>query len=75
MNQPTPKYRVFGFALIEPQMNVVMDMLKYARDVYAQGSEPLPDMLKLMDNTMAELDKQVKNQPDFSKQEKGLINE
>lgn len=68
-------YRVYGFALIEPQMNIVMDMLKYAKDVYAQGAEPLPNMVKLMENTISEIDKQIKNQPDYSKQEKGLINE
>ena len=77
MDKKQTQYRVYGFALIEPQVNILMDMLKYAKEVYMGGAEPLPDMVKLMDNVIVELDKQIKNQPDYSKPEKkgGLINE
>ena len=68
-------FKVYGFALIEPQMNICMDMLKYARDVYAQGAEPLPDMVKLMENVITEIDKQVKDQPVMPDKPKGLLNE
>lgn len=69
-------FKVYGFALIEPQMNICMDMLKYARDVYMQGAEPLPDMVKLMDNVITEIDKQIKDQPAIKPEpKKGLIND
>lgn len=70
------KPRVYAIAFTEPEMNILMDMLKYAKDVYAQGAEPLPDMVKLMDNVIASADKQIKNQPGVeAKEQKGLINE
>lgn len=70
------KPKVLAVAFTVPEMNIVMDMLKYARDVYAQGAEPLPDMVKLMDGVIASADKQIKNQPAIEpKEKKGLINE
>lgn len=70
------KPKVLAIAFTIPEMNILMDMLKYAKDVYAQGAEPLPDMVKLMDGIIANADKQIKNQPGTVPEEKkGLINE
>lgn len=57
-------------------MNITVDMLKYAKDVYAQGAEPLPDMVKLMESIIVSVEKQLKNQPGTeAKEQKGLLNE
>ena len=70
------KPKVLAIALTEPEMNIAVDMLKYSKDVYAQGAEPLPDMVKLMEGIIVSVEKQLKDQPDLTpKKQEGLINE
>lgn len=72
----TNRSEVKAIAFTIPEMNILMDMLKYAKDVYAQGAEPLPDMVKLMDGIIVSADKQIKEQKGVIAQEqKGLLNE
>lgn len=70
------KPKVLAIALTEPEMNIAVDMLKYSKDVYAQGAEPLPDMVKLMERVITSVEKQLKDQPDLTpKKQERLINE
>ncbi len=69
------KPKILAIALTEPEMNIAVDMLKYAKDVYMQGAEPLPDMVKLMDNIVTRVEQQLKDQPQNNEEPKGLINE
>lgn len=70
------KPKVLAIAFTQPEMNIAMDMLAYARDVYMQGAEPLPDMVKLMSGIIAGAEKQLKEQNGIiPKKQEGLINE
>lgn len=68
MNKP------IAVALHVPDMNILVDMLNYGKNIYLTGNNPLPEVCNSMINLVKEVERQVEEQTKVEAP-KGLINE